>query len=104
MPPETRKLITFANFSNPSSSFANIKASVYSGIIPCFIPLKDNTELKQTFAQYGVNTPRLNSFGSNVRQRVNCLDAMYVQEVFSKMMADLWAKMKFLTEGTLRCK
>ena len=25
MPPETRKLITFANYSNPSSSFVNIK-------------------------------------------------------------------------------
>ena len=75
MLPETRKLITFANFSNPSSSFINIKVSVYTGIIPCFIPPKDNTELKQTFAQYGVNTPRLDRLGSNARQRVHCLDA-----------------------------
>ena len=64
MPPETRKLITFANYSNPSSSFVYIKVSVYTGIIPCFIPQKDNPELKQTFAQYGVNTPKVGgSFG-----------------------------------------
>ena len=69
MPPETRKLIvTFANFSNPSSSFVNINVSVYTGIIPCFIPQKDNPELKQTFAHYGVNTPRLDRLGSNVRK------------------------------------
>ena len=54
MPPETRKLITFANYSNPSSLFVYIRVSVYIGIIPCFIPQKDNPELKQTFAQYGV--------------------------------------------------
>ena len=96
MPPETRKLITFVNYSNPSSSFVNIKVSLYNGIIPCFIPPKENPELKQTFAQYGVNTPRLDHLGSNVRQRVHCLDATYVQCVlFKKMMlstADLWAK------------
>ena len=56
MPPETRKLITFANYSNPSSSFVNISVSLYTGIIPCFIPPKDNPELKQTFAQYGVGS------------------------------------------------
>ena len=84
MPSETRKLITFANYSHPSSSFVNIKKSVYSGIIPRFIPPKDNTELQQTFAQYGVNTPRWDSLGSNVRQRVNCLDAPNVREVFFK--------------------
>ena len=85
MPPETRKLIiiTFANYSNPSSSFVNIKVSLYTGIIPCFIPPKDNTELKQTFAQYGVNTPRLDRLGSNVRQLVHCL-ATYVQCVLLK--------------------
>ena len=70
MPPETRKLITFANYSNPSLSFVNIKVSVYTGIIPCFIPQKDNPELKQTFAQYGVSTPRLDRLGSKVHQRV----------------------------------
>ena len=59
MPPETRKLITFANYLNPSSPFVNIKVSLYTGIIPCFIPPKHNPELKQTFAQYGFNTPRL---------------------------------------------
>ena len=84
MPSETRKLITFANYSNPSSSFVNIKVSVYTGIIPCFIPQKDNPELKQTFAQYGVNTPMLGRFGSKVRQRVHCLDATYVQCVLFK--------------------
>ena len=84
MPPETRKLITFANHSNPSLSFVNIKVSVYTGIIHCFIPPKDNPELKQTFAQYGVNTPRLDRLGSNVRQRVHCLDATYVQDVALK--------------------
>ena len=47
MPPETRKLITFANCSNPSSSFFNVKVSVYTGIIPCFIPSKDNPELNR---------------------------------------------------------
>ena len=78
------KLITFANYSNPSSSFVNIKVSVYTGIIPCFIPQKDNPELKQTFAQYGVNTPRLDRLGSKVRQRVHCLDATYVQCVLFK--------------------
>ena len=62
MPPETRTLITFANYSNPSSSFVNIKVSVYTGIIPCFIPPNDNLKLKQTFAQYGVHTPRLDLF------------------------------------------
>ena len=67
MPPETRKLITFANYSNPSS-FVYIKVSVYTRIIPCFVPQKDNPELKQTFAQYGVNTPRLDRLGSKVRQ------------------------------------
>ena len=81
MPPETRKLITFANYSNPSPSFVNIKVSVYTGIIARFIPPKDNPELKQTFAQYGVNTPRLDRLGSNVRQRVHCLDTTYVQVV-----------------------
>ena len=87
MPPETRKLITFANYSNPSSSCVYIKLSVYTGIIPCFIPQKDNPELKQTFAQYheyGVNTPRLDRLGSKVRQRVHCLDATYVQCVLFK--------------------
>ena len=54
MPPETRKIIMFAHYSNPSTSFVNIKVLVYSGIIPCFMPPKDNTGLKQTFAQYGV--------------------------------------------------
>ena len=68
MPPETRKLITFANCSNSSSSFVNVKVSVYTGIIPCFIPPKDNHELKPTFAQYGVNTSRLDHLGNNVRQ------------------------------------
>ena len=86
MPPETRKLITFANYSNPSSSFVYmyIKVSVYTGIIPCFIPPKDNPELKQSFAQYGVNTPRLDRLGSKVRQRVHCLDATYIQCVLYK--------------------
>ena len=78
---ETRKLITFANYSNPSSSFINFKVPVYRGIIPCFMPPKDNPELKQTFAQYGVNTPRLDHLGSNVRQSVHCLDATYTQYV-----------------------
>ena len=78
MPPETRKLITFANCSNSSSSFVNVKVSVCSGIIPFFIPPKDNHELKPTFAQYGVNTPRLERLGNNVRQCVHCLDASYV--------------------------
>ena len=78
MPPETRKLITFANYSNPSSSFVYIK------VIPCFIPQKDNPELKQTFAKYGVNTPRLDRLGSKVRQRVHCFDATYVQCVLFK--------------------
>ena len=68
MPPETRKLITFANCSNSSSSFVNVKVSVYTGIIPCFIPPKDNKELKPTFTHYGVNTPRLDRLGNNVRQ------------------------------------
>ena len=77
MPPETRKLITFANYSNPSPSFVYIKVPVYTGIIPCFTPQKDNPELKQTFAQYDVNTPRLDRLGSKVRQRVHCLDATY---------------------------
>ena len=84
MPPETRKLIWFANYLNPSPWFVNIKVSVYTGIIPCFIPPKDNPELKQTFAQYGVNTPRMDRLGSNVRQRVHCLDATYVQGVVLK--------------------
>ena len=76
MPIETRKLIMFANYSNLSSSFVNIKVSVYTAIIPCFIPQKDNPELEQTFAQYGVNTPRLDRLGSKVCQRVHCLDAL----------------------------
>ena len=54
MQPGTLKLITFANYSNPSSS---------SRIIPCFIPPKDNTELKSAFAQYDVNTSRIGSLG-----------------------------------------
>ena len=29
MPPETRNLITFANYSNPSSSFVNISFGIY---------------------------------------------------------------------------
>ena len=63
MSPETRKLITFANCSNPSSSFFNVKVSVYTGIIPCFIPPNDNPELKPAFVQYGVYTPRFGTFG-----------------------------------------
>ena len=43
MPPETRKLITFANCSNSSSSFVNVKVSVYTGIIPCLIPPKEKS-------------------------------------------------------------
>ena len=78
MPPETREFITFANCSNSLLSFVNVKVSVYTGIIPCFIPPKDNHELKPTFAQYGVNTPRLDRLGNNVRQCVHCLDASYV--------------------------
>ena len=65
MPPETRKLTTFANCSNSSSSFVNVKVSVYTGIIPCFIPPKDNHELKPNFAQHGVSTPRLDRLGNN---------------------------------------
>ena len=84
MPPETRTLITFANYSNPSPSFVNIKVSVYTGIIPCFKPPKDSPQLKQTFAQYGVNTPRLDRLGSNVRQRVHWLDATFDQCVLFK--------------------
>ena len=84
MLPETRKLITFADYSNPSPSFVNVKVSVYTGIIPWFIQPKDNPELKQTFAQYGVNTPRLGRLGSNVRQRVHCLDSTYVQDFVLK--------------------
>ena len=84
MPPETRKLITFANYSNPPSSFVYIKNSKYTGIIPCLIPQKDNPELKPTFSQYGVNTPRLDRLGSKVPQRVHCLDATYVQCVLFK--------------------
>ena len=45
MPPETRKLITFANYLNPSSSFVNVKVSVYTGIIPCFISQKDSIKI-----------------------------------------------------------
>ena len=68
MPPETRKLIMFANCSNPSSSFVIIKVSIYTGILPCFIPPNSNYVFEPTFAQYGVNTPRLDRLGSNVRQ------------------------------------
>ena len=64
--------------------FVNVKVSVYTGIIPWFIQPKDNPELKQTFAQYGVNTPRLGRLGSNVRQRVHCLDSTYVQDFVLK--------------------
>ena len=78
MPPEPRKLITFANCLNSSSSFVNVKVSVYTGIIPCFIPPNDNHDLKPTFAQYGVYTPRLERLGNNVHQGVHCLDASYV--------------------------
>ena len=68
---------------------------IYACWLGCFIPPKDNTELKQTFAQYGVNTPRSGRFGSNVRQRVNCLDATYVHGVFFKNdinYGGFWAK------------
>ena len=68
MPPDTRKLIIFANCSNPSSSFDIIKVSIYTGIIPCFMPPKNNDVFEPTFAQYGFNTPRLDHLGSNVRQ------------------------------------
>ena len=108
MPPETRKLNTFANCSNSSSSFVNVKVLVYTytGIIefPCFIPQKDNSQLKQTFAQYGVNTPRSDRLGSKVRQRVHYLDATYVYCVLFKMMlstADLWAKKIYFLWRTL---
>ena len=103
MPPETRKLITFANYSNPSPSFVNIKVSVYTGIIACFIPPKDNRELKQTFAQYDVNTPRLDRLGSNARQRVHRFDTTYVQDVDLKNDAayggSLGKKMTLLQNG-----
>ena len=62
MPPETRKLIMFAYYSNPSSSFVIIKVSIYTGTIPCY------HVFEPTFAQYGVNTPRLDRLRSNVRQ------------------------------------
>ena len=69
MPPETRKLIMFTNCSNPSSSFVIIEISIYTGIIPCFIPPNSNHVLfESTFAQNGVNTPRLDRLGSNVSQ------------------------------------
>ena len=71
-----------------------------------FHTTKNNPELKQTFAQYGVNSPRLDRLGSNVRQRVHCLDATYVQGVVLKMMlptADLWAK-KYIPYGGHFCR
>ena len=70
MPLDTRKLIMFANCSNPSSSFVIIKVSIYSGIIPCSIPPNNNHVFEPTFAQYDVtcNTHRLDRLGSNVRQ------------------------------------
>ena len=57
---------------------------MYTGIIPCFILPNSNHVFEPTFAQYGVNTPRLDRLGSNVHQLVHCLDATYVQEVFLK--------------------
>ena len=93
MPPETRKLITFANYSNPSSSFVNIKVSVYTGIIPCFIPLKDNPELEQTFAQYGVG-----SFG---KQRTSEFIAWMQRTSMMLSTADLWAKNDIFLRRTL---
>ena len=68
MPPETRKLIMFANCSHPSSSFVIIKVSIYTGIIPCFIPPNNNHVFEPTLVQYGVSSPRLDRLGSNVRQ------------------------------------
>ena len=66
---------------------------------------KVNTELKQTFAQYGVNTSRLDTLGSNTCQRVQCLDATYVQDVFLKLMlttVDLRAKTDISYGGHFR--
>ena len=65
MPPDTRILIMFANYSNPSSSFVIIKVSIHTGIIPYFIPPNNNHVFEPTVAQYGVNTPRLDRLGSN---------------------------------------
>ena len=67
MSPETRKLIMFVNCSNPSLSFVIIKGPLYTGIIPCFILPNNNHVFEPTFA-HGVNTPRLDRLGSNVRQ------------------------------------
>ena len=61
---------------------------------------KKNPELKQTFAQYGVNTPRLDRLGSKVRQRVHCCLMQRTFNVFFlKVMlstADLGQKRYFL--------
>ena len=88
MPPDTQKLIMFANCSNPLSSFVTIKVSIKTGIIPCFKPPNNDYVFEPTFAQYGVNTPRLDRLGSTVRQWVHCLDTTYVQEVLLKNDAD----------------
>ena len=88
MPTEIRKLIMFANCSNPSSSFVIKEVSIYTGIIPCLIPPNNKHVFESTFAQYSVNTPRLDRLGSNVRwivwEATYCLDTTYVQEVFLK--------------------
>ena len=97
MPSETRKLITFANYSNPSSSFVNIKVSVYTGIIPCFIPQKDNPELKQTFAQYGVNTSRRIVWEARYVKEFIALMQRTSNVFFLKMMLSIFGpKMIFL--------
>ena len=59
-------VFAISSLSNPSSSFAVIKVSVYTGIIPCFIPPNSNHVFEPTFAQYGVNTTRLYRLRSNV--------------------------------------
>ena len=92
MPPETRKLITFANYSNPSSSFVLI--SMFRYIPESFlVSYHQKTILNSSKLLHNMVLDRL---GSNVRQRVHCLGATYVQCVLFKndaiSTADLWAK------------
>ena len=99
MPPETRKLITFANYSNPSSSFVYIKVSVYTGMIPCFIPQKDNPELKQTHLGWIVWEARYVKEFIALMQRTSNV-------FFLKMMlstSDLWTK-KDISYGGHFCR
>ena len=67
MPPETQiDCLLIVQILHHRLSLSKFRYIPEFGIYLCFTPANDNNEFKPTFAQYGVNTPRLDLLGHNV--------------------------------------